>query len=1328
MKKQLLTIFLVMLAFVSFGQQWIAINGDGPSTYKVELVSSSERNITVDLQLNGFITNEVTTPRGQANIVTIPKAAITSVAGEPQLPMIAIPAIIGDRALMLVQVVSSEYTDYENMEIAPSKGDFPRSINPEDVPYTYGAAYSTDAFFPTQLATLDEPYIHRDVRGQNMMVTPVQYNPVTKVMRVYHHLVLSLEKVGDDNRNIIENRNRSFVLDPEFKAIYQNRYINYTESMSRYTPIEEAGELLIICHDAFMSNMQDFVNWKKQIGRPTTMVGTSTAGTTAAAIQSYIQTYYNEHPALTDVLLVGDVAQVPGVYVSAGSGYYGYSGYGDLPYGQTAGNDSYNELLVGRFCCETAAQVTNHVNKVINYERDLNATATWLPIGQGISTTAGTGGHFNEDDYQHIDNIRDDLLDYNYTNVYRDYQNVSGTTASSASVVSQHINSGVSIINYCNHGSETSWGVFSYSNSHVNALTNDYKLPYIISVACLVGKYDYSGGCFAEAWMRATNNSNGNPTGAIGGMFSYISQPWVPPMYGQDEMVDILVESYNNQIRRTMGGVSINGNMAVLDQGATQNAVKGTYNCWILFGDPTLTLRNAIPDDMGVTHAPTMSTTATSFTVNAANGNNALATLTRNNEILGSAIITNGTCNITFDAPGTTGTATLTVFGYNKITYIATINIVSGGVTEYTVNVTAEPEEGGNIEGGGTFQEGQSCTVVATPAANYSFTNWTENGIVVSTNANYTFTVTGNRNLVANFTANPQDHTITVSANPTNGGTVEGGGTYQEGQSCTVVATPAANYTFTNWTENGTVVSTNASYTFTVNANRTLVANFTYVPPTYTINVTANPTNGGNVTGGGTFQQGQSCTVVATPAANYHFTNWTENGTVVSTNASYAFTVNANRTLVAHFTYVPPTYTITVAANPTNGGNVTGGGTFQQGQSCTVVATPAANYNFTNWTENGNVVSTNANYSFTVNSNRTLVANFQEIPCEAPSNLTASVAENTITLAWEASPTAVRYRIYRDDLCIANDITALTYTDTNLEFDHQYCYYVTSMCSNGTMSVPTDEVCATTENFDCEAPTNVTAEAINYTDIRINWSASPTAQSYKIYRNGTLVTSGYPYVGGYYDTELHFGEYCYTVVAECGYGDSEPSEEACAELTLCDPAGDFTAEYVYENEDNYGVRLTWKLVASAFPEYFHLYKLNETTEYELIADIPPAGMTYSYFDNVETGTYSYMLTAEYQFGPEHCISEPVYASCEVTNLNEANATVAIYPNPTQGEVTLEGEGINTVRIMNVYGQTVYNAKVEGDQVRIDLSGMAKGVYMMHIGTENGNAVRQIVVE
>ena len=1204
MRKHILTALLVMLTVVTFGQQWVAIKSDAPSTIQTTLVASSENQITVNMQVPGFYTFEVTTPRGEANIISVPRTVSTAAAGEPNLPMIAVPVIIGDRALMHIEVAESEFTDYENIEVAPSKGDFPRSIDPEEVPYTYGECYSQDAFFPAQIAILDEPYIHRDVRGQNMMIVPFQYNPVTKVLRVYNRLTLSMVKDGDDNRNIIENRMRNFSLDPEFKAMYENRYINYAESMSRYTPIEEAGELLIICHDAFMTAMQPFVAWKKQIGRPTTMVGTSTAGATAEAIKSYITNYYNSHPNLTDVLLVGDVAQIPGVYISAGSGSYGYSGYGDAQYGQTVGTDYYNELIIGRFCCENEAQVTNHVNKVLNYERDLNASATWLPIGQGVSKNEGAGGgHYGEADYEHIDLIRDDLLDYNYTTVHRDYQGVSGIS-SSAAIISQHINEGVSIINYCNHGSETSWGVFSYSNSHVNALTNDYKLPYIISVACLNGKYDRSGDCFAEAWMRATNNSNGNPTGAIGGMFSYISQPWQPPMYGQDEMVDILVELQSSNIRHTMGGVSANGNMAILDLGANQNANKGTYNTWILYGDPTLTLRNAVPTDMGVTHASSMSTSATSFMVNATNGNGALATLTRNNEIMGSATINNGVANITFTAPGTTGTATLTVFGYNKITYIATINITGGGTQYYNVSVMANPTNGGTVSGDGAYQLGQSCTVTATPNAGYTFVNWMENGNVVSTNAVYTFNVTGNHYLTANFQAQPQNYTVSVSANPTNGGTVSGGGTYQQGQSCTVTATPATGFTFLRWTENGSQVSTNASYTFNVTGNRSLVAQFQAVPQNYTVSVSANPTNGGTVSGGGTYQQGQQCTVHATANTGYTFTNWTENGNVVSTNANYSFTVTSNRTLVANFT--AQTYTITATANPTNGGTVAGGGTFNYGQSCTLTATPATGYNFVRWTKNGLQVSTNANYTFNVTESAALVAQFQLQSCAVFTS--AYPVEGGTT-------TGGGSYLYGDNV---------TVTATANE-GYNFINWVED-----------DNVVSTEANYSFTVTGSRSLTAIfELQALEITVAIDPEEA-------GTIIG------GGTYS-----------------YGE---------EVTLT----------IERNED-------W-----AFQ--------NWTENGEVVS---------------EEMTYTFVITSDRDLVAHFMHTE---------GIDEQTANVSLYPNPTQGEVTLEGEGLQSIRIMNAFGQTIYNAKVEGNQVRIDLSGMAKGIYVMHIGTENGNAVRQIVVE
>ena len=1124
MRKHILTALLVMLSIVTFGQQWVAIKSNNPSTIQTTLVSSTESQITVNLQVPGFFTQEVTTPRGEANIISVPRTVSTAAAGEPNLPMIAVPAIVGDRQHYNIRVVDAQYADYP-MEVAPSKGDFPRTINPEDVPYTYGEAYSTDAFFPAQNVGLYEPYILRDFRGQNMVVYPFAYNPVSKTLRVYYNMTVEMYSDGLSSENILDRRSTVVKMDPEIKKMYESRFINYNESMSKYTPMVETGDMLIICHDAFMTAMQPFVNWKKQIGRPTTMVGTSTTGTTDAAIKSYIESQYNSNNNLTHILLVGDVAQIPGHSYSSGS----YGGKSDNWYGQVVGNDSYNDIIVGRFSAENDAHVTTQVNKVIHYERDINATDTWLSTGTGVATVAGNGGHFGEDDWQHIDNIRNDLLAYNYTEVFRDYPSGGGANSNSATLT-QHINNGVSIINYCNHGSETSWGVFNYSNSNVNALTNDDKLPIVWSVACLNGKYDYYQPCFAETWLRATNNSNGAPTGAIGGMFSYISQPWVPPMYGQDEMVDVLVESYSSNIKRTLGGCSFDGNMKILDQygqGAGQG--HGTYMSWILYGDPSLTLRNAIPDNMNVSHASSMSSSATSFTVNATNGDGALATLTRNNEIMGSAIINNGTANITFAAPGQAGTATLTVFGYNKITYETTINITSGGGTQYTINVSANPTNGGTVTGGGTYNQGQSCTVTATPNAGFTFTNWTENGQVVSTQASYTFTVTSNRTLVANFQAQPQNYTITVSANPTNGGTVTGGGTYQEGQSCTVTATPNTGYNFTNWTENGQVVATSASYTFTVTGNRTLVANFTQQQ--FTITATADPVNGGSVTGGGTFNYGQSCTLTATPATGYTFVNWTKNGQQVSTNATYTFTVTESATYVAHFQL--QSFTITAVANPTEGGTVIGGGTYNYNQNCTLTATANEGYDFVNWTENGIVISNEAIYTFTVTGNRTLTANFELKTFE----ITASV--------------------------------------------------------------------------DPEEAASI---------------------------NGA---------GTYH------------------YGD---------EVTL---TFDRNEDWAFQN---------W------------------TENGEVVS---------------EEMTYTFIATED-----RNLVANFLYTE----GIGENSIAAKVYPNPTKGEIMVESEGLSHVRIVNAYGQTVYNTDIEGNQVRLDLSQMAKGIYMMHIEANGGQAVRKIVVE
>ena len=75
-----------------------------------------------------------------------------------------------------------------------------------------------------------------------------------------------------------------------------------------------------------------------------------------------------------------------------------------------------------------------------------------------------------------------------------------------------------------------------------------------------------------------------------------------------------------------------------------------------------------------------------------------------------------------------------------------------------------------------------------------------------------------------------EHNTITATANPERGGTIEGAGTYVQGQTCTLTATATSGYRFNNWTENGEVVSTDAAYSFQMTADRALVANFIVAP------------------------------------------------------------------------------------------------------------------------------------------------------------------------------------------------------------------------------------------------------------------------------------------------------------------------------------------------------------------------------------------------------------------------------------------------------------------------------------------------------------------
>ena len=286
----------------------------------------------------------------------------------------------------------------------------------------------------------------------------------------------------------------------------------------------------------------------------------------------------------------------------------------------------------------------------------------------------------------------------------------------------------------------------------------------------------------------------------------------------------------------------------------------------------------------------------------------------------------------------------------------------------YSISASV-PSGGGTISVSGSDEWDGTATVTVTLNPGYHVVKWTDNDVdVAGDTTEYSFKVNGDHKKIIVVLA-LDSQTVTVNAAQGGQATIDKN-TYFYGEQATAVATADTGYTFSNWTENdGTVVSYDSTYTFEVKADHDLTANFSI----NSYEITLYSDGNGTVEGEGAYNYSSTATVTASPNTGYYFVNWTDgDGNEVSTNASYSFTVNDARSLKANF--ARKSYNIDVEAE--DHGSVTGSGIYLYAEEVTVKAKPETGYHFVNWTIDGNVVSTNANYTFTVSGPADLKANF----------------------------------------------------------------------------------------------------------------------------------------------------------------------------------------------------------------------------------------------------------------------------------------------------------------------------------------------------------------
>jgi hypothetical protein len=303
--------------------------------------------------------------------------------------------------------------------------------------------------------------------------------------------------------------------------------------------------------------------------------------------------------------------------------------------------------------------------------------------------------------------------------------------------------------------------------------------------------------------------------------------------------------------------------------------------------------------------------------------------------------------------------------------YIDDILVKCASVLPVQLTVSGSPAEGGNVGGGGTYLFGEPVTISASPKPGWQFLGWTEGNATVSTEEILTIPA-AQRSLLAHFSNTEAN--IVLSAEPAEGGTTSGGGIYMLGSPATIHAIPKNGYAFSGWMQNGVLVAQTAAYSFPVSGTTHLIAQFyAVVTPSYRVVIETSRSEGGIISGGGTFNEGTLCTVYASPFPDWIFEGWKENGVTRSFRPDYTFTVDRDYNLKAIFRQE---LNIRTEVFPMLAGQAMGAGNYLTGDTVKCLAAYNPGWKFSKWTRNGVEVSADSLYSFIAETDCNLEAVF----------------------------------------------------------------------------------------------------------------------------------------------------------------------------------------------------------------------------------------------------------------------------------------------------------------------------------------------------------------
>jgi hypothetical protein len=514
--------------------------------------------------------------------------------------------------------------------------------------------YEQNGWYPQEVVQISEPATLRDVRFVLVTIYPVQVNPVTREVRTYSRMDVTVQNHGGHGPNEITHTPVS--ISPAFKELYRT-IPNFQGSHLDELPVLPGSQLFICDPNAtVVATVQNLVNWRRKRGINAYIATTSQTGTTSASIRNYIvNEFSSSNGALEYVTLVGDPNSAAPYTIATGTDL-------DNTYATMGGGnpDPVPDLAVGRFPATTSTDLGQMVNNIINYESNPYMTDTgWYDRAWCAAHTSSVPSNPSTKEY-----MRQMMLNHGVPTVYFDVFSGHISTAT----LQTRLNGGV-----CFFNDRMSW-IGEFSSSDLAGVNVGPRLPSVWVVTCATGTFS-GGAALTEDFVR------GNHAISCVGMSGAGTHSRYNNILDGGGMQTIFTYDVRETGMAVVGAkLELYRNYWTVAGGVEQGDVTN-FAAWCnLQGDPGVPVFLSRPQTLAVSHpsSVTRGTNNISFTVTSG-GNpvpNALIGLVKGTETFSRGYAdANGQINLSTSLP-TTGTLSVTVTGKDLYPYQGTINVI----------------------------------------------------------------------------------------------------------------------------------------------------------------------------------------------------------------------------------------------------------------------------------------------------------------------------------------------------------------------------------------------------------------------------------------------------------------------------------------------------------------------------------------------------------------------------------------------------------------------------------------------------------------------------